>query len=141
MKWYFASRMRHQEKIKIIATFLEEKGETFVSDWVYQPSLKPYTENNNEVQTNSSEVVRSVQDADIFVMISDKEGTDMFIELGIALGKHVTTKNNRLYIVGEHAKRSLMQLHPAIIHVKDVSELFSKEGIATTGVALPDFYE
>ena len=127
MKWYFASRMKHRSKISDISKFLKDRGEIVISEWVYKDSLKPYEENISKIQPFSKEVVSSLLDTDIFVLISDSEGTDMFVELGICLAKNALLKNIKIYIVGEYSKRSLMQLHPSIIHVKNIEELFNYE--------------
>ncbi|HEY9481203.1 MAG TPA: hypothetical protein VIR98_03185 [Candidatus Paceibacterota bacterium] len=139
MKWYFASRVRHQSKIIEISRFLVDLGETVVSDWVHKGSLKPYSENLSEVQIFSEEVVRSLLSADIFVLISDPEGTDMFVELGVCLAHNSLTQKPRIYIVGEHSKRSIMQLHPSVIHAKDIIEVFKFEGIETRNFVPVDF--
>jgi len=65
--------------------------------------------------------------ADVFVLISDEAGTDMFVELGIAIAQWMQNKKMRIYIVGKHNKRSLMHLHPAINHVNRIEEIFEKE--------------
>lgn len=139
MKWYFASRIKHQPKVKQICDFLESKNETIVSKWIYKDSLKPYEENSSAVQSFSKEVVDSLLDCDIFVLISDPEGTDMFIELGICLAKNELSKNSKIYIIGEHSKRSLMQLHPSIVHLKNLEELFEIEEINYEGFSIPVF--
>ena len=126
MKWYFASRVRHQENLKKVAEFLKLQNQEFLSDWVFAESLKPYHDNISEVSKLANTVVSAILESDIFVLISDPEGTDMFVELGIALAS-----NARIYIVGEHGKRSLMQLHPAIIHIEKLEDIFEKEEIDT----------
>lgn len=125
MKWYFASRVRHQEKLKKIAEFLKSHNQDFLSEWVFAESLKPYHENISEVSKLANAVVSAISESDIFILISDQEGTDMFVELGIALAS-----NARIYIVGEHGTRSLMQLHPRIIHTENLKKVFEQENIA-----------
>jgi hypothetical protein len=139
MKWYFASRTRHRERIKEISGFLSKKGEAVLSDWVHEDSLRPYGENLDKVHSLSKRVVGSILDADIFVLISDPEGTDMFVELGIALGNKAVQNGIRIYIVGEHARRSLMQLHPSIIHTDTIGDVFRREGISTDSFNVPRF--
>ncbi|MFA6476592.1 MAG: hypothetical protein WCV68_04280 [Candidatus Paceibacterota bacterium] len=140
MKWYFAGRVRHKEKLKEIFKYLEIKGETVLSDWVYEGSYKPYDENLDKVQTLARRVVVSLLETDIFVLISDPEGTDMFVELGVCLAQDkISPGSIRIYIIGEHSKRSLMQLHPSIKHLKDVRELFEEEKIEVEDFVLPDF--
>lgn len=139
MKWYFASRVRHKEKLQEIAQFLESLDEGVISEWIYADSLKPYENNLSRVQPFAEAVTTALLNTDIFVLISDPEGTDMFIELGVCLAKKTLSDNVKIYILGEHSKRSLMQLHPAIIHVKDLQELFALEKIKHVGFNLPVF--
>lgn len=131
MKWYFACRMRHLETIKEVCNALSEAGEKIVSTWVYEKSLKPYEENREEVAQVARNVVRDVSRADVFVLLSDKEGTDMFVELGIALAvKQSANPDMRIYIAGPYSKRSLMHLHPDATHTETTEEVFQKEGIS-----------
>ncbi|MFA6269881.1 MAG: hypothetical protein WC657_01560 [Candidatus Paceibacterota bacterium] len=137
MKWYFASRIRHREKLIDISEFLRNKGEIINSQWIYKESLKPYDQNISKVRSFSKEFIASLLDSDIFVLISDPEGTDMFIELGVCVAKNTLSNNIRIYIVGEHSKRSLMQLHPSIIHAHNLKEVFKLEKIEVTGFNIP----
>jgi hypothetical protein len=139
MKWYFASRVRHKEKLQEIARFLEGVGEEVVSDWIYADSLKPYEENLSKVQPFAEGVTKALLATDIFVLISDQEGTDMFIELGVGLAKKVLSDNIKIYIMGEHSRRSLMQLHPAIIHAKDLQAVLALEKIDYESFVCPEF--
>ncbi len=128
-RWYFAARIRHQEKIAELTRFLEIKNELVMSDWVFQYPKKPFHEHVAETQTMASSVVDSLLQTDIFVLISDAEGTDMFVELGIIIANQKLHPEIRIYIVGEHNKRSLMQMYPSIIHVDHLEEIFEKEHI------------
>ena len=139
MKWYFASRTKHQQKVAELSRFLVKAGEMVLSDWVYAEPLQPYEENMDKALALSREVVKSILNTNIFVLISDPEGTDMFAELGIALAKNEVSHNARIYIVGKHSKRSLMQLHPSIIHVPDIQNIFEKEGIKAEKFNFPNF--
>ena len=72
MKWYFAARVRHKEKLIEVFDCLKNLGEEVISGWVYQGSLKPYHENLAEVQNLAKEVVKAIiKETDIFVLISD----------------------------------------------------------------------
>lgn len=125
MKWYIASRVRHKDKLTQIAEVLKSKGETVTSDWIYRDFSKPYEENNETLQNFTKSVVKDISTADIFILISDPEGTDMFVELGIALHTGIS----KLYIVGPYSRRSIMQLHPNITHVGKIQDILDKEGI------------
>ncbi len=139
MKWYFAARTRHTETLKQLSSFLESKGETINSDWIYIGMLKPFSENVERVREVSVHCTEAVLSADIFVLISDPEGTDMYAELGMALGQWTTTKKPKIYTVGEHAERSVMQLHPAAVHVKTVGDVLRAEDVDLSGFTEPVF--
>lgn len=134
MKWYFASRTRHQQALIAVADFLKSQGETVCAEWLYHDIPLPYSDHLEEVQPYATAVVSQIQQCDIFVLISDPAGTDMFVELGIALGAQ-----KKIYIVGEHARRSLMQVHPDIMYTDTVQEVFTKEGIDCAGFIVPTF--
>ncbi|MFA6397642.1 MAG: hypothetical protein WDK96_02230 [Candidatus Paceibacterota bacterium] len=139
MKWYFASRLYHKPKIVDITNFLTQKREVVLSDWIYEDSLAPYSKNISKVKSLTKRVVKSLLKTDIFVLISDSAGTDMFVELGVCLTKNDSVKKVKIYIVGEHGKRSLMQLHPSIIHAKNLREVFKKEKIDCKNFKVPEF--
>jgi len=141
MKWYFASRTRHQKKLAAVAKFLESQGEVVLSDWLNGEIFSSYDDNLESVQEFSKNIVRALIDSEIFVLISDPEGTDMFIELGVCLAHEGLPEAKRIYIVGDHSKRSLMQLHPAIKHVKNLEEVFDAEGINQEGLDTPVFQD
>lgn len=126
MKWYFASRMRHKKLIQKITDFVKSKGDSISFDWTLQPSLKPYAEHFNTCSSVSKKISDSLNNLDVFVMLADKMGTDMFIELGIAIGK-LEDKNARIYVLGKFNNRSLMHFHPSLIRIDSFSDLFTKE--------------
>lgn len=131
--------MRHRSKLIDVANFLKDKGEAVTSEWLYADSLKPYAENLNAVQVFTKELLKSLLECDIFVLISDPEGTDMFIELGACLAKKEITGDCRIYIIGKHSKRSAMQLHPSVKHIENFAELFKVEGIDYKNFNIPNF--
>ncbi|MBI4087169.1 hypothetical protein HY416_04325 [Candidatus Kaiserbacteria bacterium] len=141
MKWYFASRTRHQGKLADLSGQLENLGEEIASQWVYiTDSLKPYHEHPDKVHPIAEMDIRGAFGCDVFVLISDPEGTDMFAELGAALAKAALSPEKiTVYVVGEHAKRSLIQCHPAITHVSTVRDVLMREHINTENIVVPDF--
>ncbi|HSE56906.1 MAG TPA: hypothetical protein VLB02_02380 [Candidatus Paceibacterota bacterium] len=137
-KWYFASRMRHQEKIKEVCDFLTAQGEQVVCRWVYEQSLAPYKQNQEKIATLAVDSIQGVIEADVFVLISDPEGTDMFVELGAALAAAVPAEK-KIYNVGSYSKRSLLQTHPSIIHAASLPEVFKAEQINYSKYIIPSF--
>ncbi len=141
MNWYFASRTRHQVALATLSKQLENKGEGIKSTWVYgTETLLPYSENIEKSKKIAVMDIKGVVESDVFVLISDPAGTDMFAELGAALGKDASSPGSiRIYIVGEHSKRSLIQLHPAIVHAPTLKDVFAKEGINYANFTFPSF--
>jgi len=127
MKWYFASRMRHREFIDKVVNFLKSKNHSVVYDWSKLGSLKPYPKNSDKSSLVAKEIGDALRDVDIFVLIADESGTDMFIELGIVMGKWMDNKKIRIYAVGKFNDRSLMHFHPAIKRLDKLSDVFSIE--------------
>jgi len=127
MKWYFASRTRYREMINKIIKTLESRGETVAFNWTELGQLEPYSANQERCREIAEQVNRAINQTDIFVLISDSEGTDMFVELGIALNQWQLDKKIRIYVVGEYNQRSLMHFHPAIKHFDDIKEVFKLE--------------
>lgn len=127
MKWYFASRMRHKESIDKIVGFLESCNHSVVYNWSKLDSLEPYKENSNKSSLVAEEISDALKDVDIFVLIADESGTDMFIELGIVIGRWLDNKKIKIYAVGEFNNRSLMHFHPAVKRLDRLSDVFSTE--------------
>ena len=126
MKWYFASRMRHREKINKISDFLRSHNHEIVYDWFKLGQLKPYAENADEASLVASKISSSLRQADVFVLFADKSGTDMFVELGMVIALWQDNKNLKIYAVGEFNNRSLMHFHPAIKRVDNLSDVFKE---------------
>lgn len=139
MKWYFASRTRHTEKLEKIASFLETKGEILSSDWIYEKNLKPFLENIEAVKDLTDHNIKQMIDCDIFVMFNDTEGIDIFTEYGTCLAAHVLGKKKKFYIISDIQKLSLMQHYKDVVCVESLKEVFDKEGIDIGDFIIPEF--
>ncbi len=123
MKWYIASRMRHKRIINSFLDFLKLNNQSIAFEWSKLGSLKPYSKNQESSAQIAQEISNALKETNIFVLITDSAGTDMFIELGIAISMWDANQNLKIYTVGEHNQRSLMHFHPAIKRVKTLKEL------------------
>ncbi len=127
MKWYIASRTRNREEVHKWANKLSQMGHNLIFDWTLLEGIEPYNKNIDACKRISEELSKSIPNADIFVLLCDSGGTDMFVELGIAIGSFLERGSPKIYLVGENNKRSLMHLHPSITHFRKVEEVFEKE--------------
>ena len=127
MKGYFAAITKHGLILNRIIKTLREDNHEVVFDWTSLESLKPYSKNSEKSKEMANKISLAISNVDVFVLISDPAGTDMFVELGIAIAYQMQNKISRIYIVGKYNKRSLMHFHPSIIHVNNLKEVFNKE--------------
>ena len=125
--------MRHRRFISEVIDFLKSKNHSVVYDWSKLEPLKPYKDNVDKTTLVAKDISLALQDVDVFVLIADEAGTDMFVELGIVIGKWLENQKIRIYIVGKNNDRSLMHFHPAIKRFDKLSEVFAIE--------LPGFLE
>jgi hypothetical protein len=124
MKWYFASRIRHKDTLQKVAEIIRRHGHELAFDWVVLPSLKPYSENSEACQQLAGQISEAIISTDVFVLISDAAGTDMFLETGLALATKANGHPLSIYNVGPYNQRSLMQFHPDLIPVNSLAEIF-----------------
>jgi hypothetical protein len=127
MKWYFAARTKQRELITTLTHTLQASGHEVVFQWSTLPTLEPYDQHESACKKTAQKITEAISQSDIFVLISDPGGTDMFVELGIALANNARIKKPRIYIVGAYNKRSLMHLHPCIQHADVLEDVFRKE--------------
>lgn len=127
MKWYFASRTKNRELIRSVIKLLKDYDHEISYDWTVLEKLEPYSENAEKNKEIADKIPSAIRDADVFVLISDPSGTDMFVELGIAIYSWIKNRKPRIYIVGEYGKRSLMHFHPSIMHKDSLISVLKKE--------------
>lgn len=120
MKIYFSSRFKHRDYLRELSKDLEKKGHEIVSSWIWMESQKPYDKNHEKCREVSKTVEEDIKNCEEFVLISDEGGTDMFVELGIAIAF-----DKKIYVVGEHGKRSLMSFHPNIEHLDSMDDFIN----------------
>jgi len=127
LKWYFASRTKHISFIGKLSKFLESNGHSLVFDWSKLDALTPYNKNIEKSTALANQISKSLKETNIFVMLSDEGGTDMFIELGIVLERWMRGEKVDIYCVGRHNDRSLMQFHPGIKRVQKLRDVFLEQ--------------
>jgi len=136
MKWYFASRTKHAPALSQVKNELRKQGHTILYDWTVLGTLKPYKANTQAAGEVARQIIEVLNDVDVFVLLIDEGGTDMFVELGAALHTwHTRQKHMRIYAVGQYTDRSLMHCHPAIQTCETVEQVFVKED---TSILTPD---
>lgn len=127
MRFYIASRLRHKNNIEKILSILKTAGHKVVFDWTKVELSKPYEDNVKSCSQIAQQISDSLQNVEVFVLITDGSGTDMFIELGIVLNQWQKNSNIKIYVVGKYNTSSLMHFHPAIKRVDSFEEVLKEE--------------
>lgn len=127
MKWYIASRLRHKNNIEKILSILKTAGHKVVFDWTKVELFKPYLNNSEKCSQVAQQISESLTNVEVFVLLTDESGTDMFIELGIVLNEWQKNSNIEIYAVGKYNTSSLMHFHPAIKRVDSLEEVLKEE--------------
>ena len=68
----------------------------------------------------AAQMMKAVQDADLFVIFSDEGGTGMYVELGVAL-----STEKQIFMIG-NLNKPIFLFHPLITRVSSVQELEEK---------------
>ncbi len=127
MRWYFASRTKHRKLIEDIVALLTSQNHSVVYDWSKINLLIPYHDHSEKSSLVADEIGIALKNVDVFVLITDEAGTDMFVELGIMIGRWMNEPTKKIYAVGKFNNRSLMHFHPAIKRVNKLSDVFLLE--------------
>jgi hypothetical protein len=141
MKWYLASRSKYNNELKKIEEILNSNNHEVVSSWIYiDENIQPFKDNlvrsNEIVNTNMDEMMQ----ADILLVINDKNGRDIFTELEFIMCRNFMQENScKIYILGEPNITSLMQNHKSIIHMSNIEEVLKQENINYQEFDLPNF--
>jgi hypothetical protein len=123
-KIYIASRYRHKVLVKKLLENLEKRGYISVTSWVDGKDIpKPYSLDVEGARDEAINATDGSNSCDVFVLISDEQGTWMYTELGIALGRAARGEKVAIYVVGEHGANSVFSYHPAVEWLKSTQEL------------------
>ncbi len=118
MKLYFAGRTSSAAAINTMIEQAEEDGHEITYKWTESDLLytRPYP--IDFAGPEAKKELDGVLAAEVFVLISDKAGTGMYVELGFALAQNMT-----IYSVGEHHDTTLFQHLPEIKRVNTFADV------------------
>tara|TARA_B100000745_G_scaffold271879_1_gene199506 strand:- start:2312 stop:2701 length:390 start_codon:yes stop_codon:yes gene_type:complete len=126
MKFYIATRYSNEalrQKAIELKEKLEKQGHSKTLDWMSAPNLRPYAENSTDCTEVSKKLLEAVNEADVFVLIPDKNGTGMYVEYGAALQRLISSGSPQIYIVGEQKDCSIFNFHPAVRWIDDINNI------------------
>ena len=123
MKFYIATRFGRKKEVREIHITLLDKGHKFLSTWVEEGQIKPYNKHLVRARKRAIESINAAKDCDVFVLLSDKEGTGMYVELGIAIMSSLLKGRPKIYIIGNYPNRSMFFFHPIVKRRKNIEDV------------------
>lgn len=121
MKFYIASRTSEIGRVKTMINTLEKMGNVCTHDWtsVENANLsRPYGQHLDIVRDYARKDIEGAREAEVFIILGDKSGTGMYVELGAALAG-----NSKVYAIGEHSDMTIFHFHPAVKQVDSFDEV------------------
>jgi hypothetical protein len=123
---YLAMRFAKLEDYKNKLLELKDLGFEISHDWSSQKSIKPYEDNLELAQQFTLEDVAGVKNADIFILIAEKEkdarGCNM--EFGIALANH--DKYEQIIVLNESRDDAMFYFHPKVKLLRSWGEVLQE---------------
>ncbi|MEX2017450.1 MAG: hypothetical protein WD876_03175 [Candidatus Pacearchaeota archaeon] len=101
---------------------LEKKGYSIFYDWTNENPIKPYDKNPELTEKIAKRSLRASENCNLFILISDKEGTDMYGELCSA----ITSKKPEIYVIGNFLGRSKFFFHSSVKRRKTIEEVIKE---------------
>jgi hypothetical protein len=137
LKAYVAGRISRQEDIRDILARLRGVGIEITRDWTWTTTItneqdaevfrkKSYATLDPKYHEEADRDLKAVLDADIFIVLTDENGSSMYVETGAAFaGKNIRNTPQLLYAIGPHFDRMVFYQHNDIIRVTAVDEILA----------------
>lgn len=129
MKFYVAGKLGRHDGVISAYEKIREKGHEVIVDWTPHKPIKPYAENPQTSREYAIEDANGSKNCDVFILISSDDGTGMYVELDLTLASNIETGKPKIYVVGEHNKRSRFFFHPSVNQKDTIEAVFEDLGI------------
>ncbi|MFA5953423.1 MAG: hypothetical protein WC812_02420 [Candidatus Pacearchaeota archaeon] len=123
MKFYISSRTSKLDEVKRMYKKLKNHGHEVIFDWTKKSSLKPYSKNEILIQKYSYKVIKSIINSDVYVLLGDSGGTDMYGELASAITSKEIFGKPLIYLIGEKGENSIFPFHKFVKHKSSIEEI------------------
>lgn len=137
LKAYVAGRISRQKDIQNILSRLKEVGIEITRDWTWTTSINnekdagvfrkmAYATLDSKYHEEADSDLKAVLAADIFIILTDEQGSSMYVEMGAAFaGQAIRNMPQLLYAIGPHFDRMVFYQHHAVIRAHDVEEVIN----------------
>jgi hypothetical protein len=125
LKIYVAASFEQRDTVKEIYKLLTDKGHIITADWTNHKeivSMPTKIEQERLAKRYAIEDTNGVKNADVFILLlEERKSTGAHIELGIAIGAHVS----HIFIVGEKtlSESQLFYRQPQIKYLQNIREV------------------
>lgn len=127
MRFYIASRTAKIKEVKEIYNQIREKGYEISYDWTKIPNIgRPFDQIPEITKGHVKKIIKGIRDSDVFIMISDKEGTDMYGELASAISFNSMNKKPKVFVLGSNLSPSVFPFHPSVKIKRSIEEILEE---------------
>lgn len=123
MKFYIATRFNRRNEVGEIHKILLDKGYKFLSTWDEEDKIKPYDKHLRKARKRAVKCINAAKNCDVFILLSDEEGTGMYVELGTAIMSNLLKGKPKIYIIGNYLNRSMFFFHPIVKRKKSIEDV------------------
>jgi len=125
-KVYIASRFDRKLKVAELYERFKKLGYEVAVDWTVHKPIKPYEENIIPAWQYSVEDMKGIIDCDLFILLTDKEGTGIYAELGAAIFSNLEHGKPKIYVIGDYTSNCMFYFHPSVNRRKTIDEVIKE---------------
>ena len=128
MKVFVSGKLGEEAKVRRFNAQLLGRGHELSLDWTELPHLRPYARNRtlaNEVATREAQ---SVASSDVLILLADRDGKGMYVELGIALGLGIP-----VIVLTDDDESTMFYQHSLVTVAATIEEVFDELEILSAG--------
>ena len=126
MKIYLVARFDKKQEVRDLYERFQKLGHEIVADWTLHKSIKPYENNPEIAREYSIEAFSAARNCDVFILMTDRAGTGMYVELGAAISSNLEHGKPKIYVIGRHTSRSMFYFHPSVNRRKTIDEVLEE---------------
>ncbi len=137
LKAYVAGRISRQDEIRHIISCLKGAGIEITRDWTWKPASpitneqeaaayrkRAYATLNQKYHEEAEADLTAVLDADVFIILTDEQGSSMYVEMGAAFaGQKFQNKPQIIYAIGPSFDRMVFYQHQGVHRVEKIEEV------------------
>lgn len=138
VKAYVAGRISRQNEVKEIVETLKAVGVVITREWTWTDTItsekeaaayrkREYTQPSQKYHREAEDDIQAVLEADVFIILTDEQGSSMYVEMGVAFAaQKLTGKPKWIYAIGPHFDRMVFYQYKNVKRVNSVQEIVAE---------------